>query len=169
MVDLIGEPNTPIGAAVTAGRMTLIGLPRGPGNLPNQLQTGVRSILEFGSVIWGGAAKTHLQRLERVQHKMLMWLATHSNRPSHSLDYHDLLSHFSVHSISTRLAQRDLTFIHSVFSGRIKSTDIVEMFGLCVPARRTRGKAILNEPTARVETVRAGMFCRLPRHVNFLY
>ena len=82
---------------------------------------------------------------------------------------HDLLSHFSVHSISTRLAQRDLTFIHSVFSGRIKSTDIVEMFGLCVPARRTRGKAILNEPTARVETVRAGMFCRLPRHVNFLY
>ena len=37
LVDHIGEPNTPIGAAVTVWRMTLIGLPRGPGNLTNQL------------------------------------------------------------------------------------------------------------------------------------
>ena len=93
--------------------------------------------MEFGSVVWAGAAKTHVQRLERIQHKMLMWLANHSTNPSQSLDYHHLLSHFGVSCIRTRLVQRDLTFLHSLFSGRIKSADIVGMFGLCVPARRT--------------------------------
>ena len=129
----------------------------------------VRSVIEFGSIVWAGASKTHIQRLERIQHKMLIWLATHSTRPSQSLDYHQLLSHFGVSCIRARLVQRDLTFLHSVFSGRIRSTDIVGMFGLCVPCRRTRGRAILHEPTARVETIRAGMFCRLPRQVNGMY
>ena len=38
----------------------------------------VRPILEYCSVIWAGAAKTHLVRVERVQHKFLMWLASHT-------------------------------------------------------------------------------------------
>ena len=33
----------------------------------------VRSILEYGSVLWAGAASSHLDRLERIQHKFL-WL-----------------------------------------------------------------------------------------------
>ena len=36
----------------------------------------VRSVLEYGTIVWSGAAKTHLKRLERVQHKFLIWLAT---------------------------------------------------------------------------------------------
>ena len=140
-----------------------------PAPLITAFNAHVRSVMEFGSVVWAGAANTHLQRLDRVQHKMLMWLTTHSSKPSQNLDYHHLLSHFSVKSIRTRLLQRDLTYIHSVFSGRVKSADIVGMFGLCVPSRRTRGRAILHEPTARVETVRAGMFCRLPRRINEMY
>ena len=35
----------------------------------------VRFILEYGSMVWTGAAKSHLDRLERVQHKCLMYLA----------------------------------------------------------------------------------------------
>ena len=140
-----------------------------PAPLITAFNAHVRSIMEFGSVVWAGAAKTHVQRLERVQHKMLMWLATHSTNPSQTLDCRHLLSHFSVSCIRTRLVQHDLTFLHSLVSGRIKSADIVGMFGLCVPARRTRGRAILHEPTARVETIRACMFCRLHRHINEMY
>ena len=137
-----------------------------PAPLITAFNAHVRSIMEFGSVVWAGASKTHVQRLERVQHKMLMWLAIHSTKPSQSLDYRQLQSHFGVKSIAARLVQRDLSFLHSVFSGRIKSADILGMFGLCVPVRRTRGRAILHEPTARVETIRACMFCRLPRKIN---
>ena len=54
----------------------------------------VRSILEYGSVIWGGAARTHTDRIERVQHKFLMWLAAHSFGAPQNFDYNRLLSHF---------------------------------------------------------------------------
>ena len=37
----------------------------------------VRSILEYGCVIWGGAAKTHLDRLDHVQQKFLIWFESH--------------------------------------------------------------------------------------------
>ena len=40
----------------------------------------VRSIMEYGSVIWSGAAVTHLKRLERIQHSFLMWLACSSDQ-----------------------------------------------------------------------------------------
>ena len=36
-----------------------------------QVSSHVRSILEYGSIIWSDAAKSHIVRLERVQHKFL--------------------------------------------------------------------------------------------------
>ena len=129
----------------------------------------VRSILEFGSIIWFGAAKSHIVRLERVQHKFLIWLAANCDSPSASFEYEHLLSHFNVLRVSARLAQRDLIFLHGVFGGRCDSTDIQGMFGLAVPARSTRSRPILHVPVARVETIRNGMFCRMPRRANALY
>ena len=128
----------------------------------------IRSIVEFGSVIWAGAAKTHLKRIERIQHKFLIWLAVNSTKPCASLDYDVLLQHFEVLSINKRLALNDFNFIHNVFSGRINSPHVLSMFSLAVPSGRTRSRPVLHEPTARVETIRSGMFCRLPRLVNSL-
>ena len=34
----------------------------------------VRSILEYCSVVWGGAAQTRMKSIERVQEKFLVWL-----------------------------------------------------------------------------------------------
>ena len=45
--------------------------------------THIRSVVEFGSVVWAGAAKTHHTRIERIQHKLLIWLAVHSARLVH--------------------------------------------------------------------------------------
>ena len=139
-----------------------------PGPILTAFNAHVRSIVEFGSVVWAGAARTHLQRLERVQHKMLMWLATNSSRPSSSLNYDELLSHFRVRSVKARLLQRDLTYLHAVFAGRVRCGEVLGVFGLAVPARRTRGRPVLYVPTPRVETIKNGLLCRLPRHVNSL-
>ena len=56
----------------------------------------VRSVLEYGCVIWGGASKTQLERLDRIQHKFLIWQASFKNasHPSQSLDYKHLLQSF---------------------------------------------------------------------------
>lgn len=138
-----------------------------PGPIVAGFNAHIRSIMEFGSVIWGGAAKSHILRLERIQHKFLMWLATNSSKPSASLDYAALLTHFDVLRIGQRLVLNDLNFLHNVFSGRIDSCEILGMFSLAVPTR-TRSRPVLNVPVARVDTIRNGMFCRLPRCVNQL-
>ena len=52
----------------------------------------VRSILEYCSVVWAEAANTHTVRVDRVQHKFLIWLLTRTDSGhSQSLSYSDLL------------------------------------------------------------------------------
>lgn len=126
----------------------------------------VRSVLEFGSVVWGGAAKTHTDRIERVQHKFLMWLSAHTSRAPKTLDYRRLLSHFSFCSLGARRTQLDLTFLVRIFKDKIDSCFLRSCFGLAVPSRPTRQLALFAIPYARVETIRRGLFCRLPRFMN---
>ena len=75
----------------------------------------VRSILEFGSIIWSGAA-AHIVRRERVQHKFLIWLAANCDSSSAPFEYPHLLSYSNFLRVSAplALAQRDLTFVHGV-------------------------------------------------------
>ena len=100
----------------------------------------VRSILEYGCVVWGGAAPTHLKRLERIQHKFLSWLSyyDHASRPLSFLTYHDLLKHFKVSSLEKRRLQYDVCFVHKVVCGRVDSAFLLGCFPLHVPRRRTR-------------------------------
>ena len=124
----------------------------------------IRSILEYGCVIWGGAAQCHLDRIERVQHKFLIWLASniHSSRSSNSLSYHDLLNLFRISSLSQRRLQYDVCFVFKIISGTIDSAFLLGSFPLHMPQRRTRAMRdqTIHVPMARVETVRRGLFSR---------
>lgn len=63
--------------------------------------SNVRSVLEYGSVIWAGAADTHTVRIDRVQHKFLIWLLSNTvSGHAVSLEYSDLLKHFRIASLS---------------------------------------------------------------------
>ena len=126
----------------------------------------MRSILEYGSVIWTGAAKTHTERVDRVQHKFLMWLRTHLHRGHYSLSYPDLLKHFKIPSLASRRIQHDLLFIRNVMNNRVDSDTLLYNFPLRVPARSTRSQNLLAVPHARVRTVECGLFVRLPTLLN---
>ena len=126
----------------------------------------VRSVLENCSVIWGGAAVTHLDRIEHVQHKFLIWLTVHSGIRSKSLSYSSLLSAHSFNSLSSRRLQHDLVFLARLFNHQIDSTFLRSGFGLAVPVRSVRHRDLLAVPYARVDTVKNGLFCRLPRGIN---
>ena len=80
----------------------------------------VRSVLEYASVIWGGAAATHLARLERLQHRFLMWLAARSQSPCPPMDYASLLRHFHTRPIKARLVQTDIMFMYNILHHRIR-------------------------------------------------
>ena len=121
-----------------------------------------RSVLEYCSVIWGGAAAVHTERIDRIQHRFLMWLNAHSRRQSSSLLYPDLLKHFSLSS----LAARRILFIRNVLTGKISSSFLLGAFSFSIPVRSTRQQVLMCVPYARVNTVKEGMFTRLPRAVN---
>ena len=74
----------------------------------------VRSILVYGSVIWGGAAVTHMRRLEHVQSKFLVWLCGRCRISDVSLRYGDLLEYFNLASLTGRRQQHDLMFLRNV-------------------------------------------------------
>ena len=125
----------------------------------------VRSILEYGSVIWGGAAVTHLARLERLQHRFLTWLGAKTQERS-SMDYTALSRHFNCPSIKARFVQSDVNFVRSVFSGRLDCSYLVAKFSLLVPGRRSRHTGVLSVPFGRVDTVKRSYLIRVPKLVN---
>ena len=111
--------------------------------MTGRLQTGpilaiyfgnVRSILEYGCVIWGVAAPTHLKRLDRIKHKFLSCLSFNSQlcQPAHSLSYHEPLEHFKVSSLGKRRLQHDVCFAHKIICGRVNSAFLLGCFPLHV-------------------------------------
>ena len=129
--------------------------------------SNVRSILEYGSVIWAGAADTHTVRVDRVQHKFLIWLLTRtSSGHTDSLAYSNLLQHLRISSLSARRVQHDLLFIRNVFHSKLDSQNLLTSFSLHTPARSTRTIKLFHEICPRVNTVKGSLFCRMPRLVN---
>ena len=128
----------------------------------------VRSVMEYGCVIWSGAAVTHLRRLERLQHRFLMWLGSRTQAVCPPLDYVSLLKLFRCESIKSRFTRCDISYMRSVFGGRVDCTDIVAMFSVSAPTRRTRFPELFHVPRGRVDTVKRGFLIRLPHLVNSL-
>ena len=128
----------------------------------------VRSNMEYCSVIWAGAAQSHTVRLQRIEHKFLMWLNAHCRLQSPSMAYADLLSHFNLVSVSSRRTHHDLMFIYNVFNGKISSSLLLQSFSINVPSRFTRQQShtLLHVPYARVNTIKEGLYTRLPRQLN---
>ena len=130
--------------------------------------SNVRPILEYCSVIWAGAAKTHLVRVERVQHRFLMWLASHTEPCCPSLEYNKLLIFYDVKSLRARRVKSDLMFLAKLFRGFISSSYLLSRFSLHVPSRSTRVAAItlFNVPHSRVNATQSSIFVRAPHLMN---
>ena len=126
----------------------------------------VRSVLEYCSVIWGGAAEVHMKRVERIQHRFLMWLCGRCRLSNVSFEYSELMSFFGLTSLAARRMQHDLMFIRNVHNQSVDSSFLLECFPLAVPARALRVHQLFHVPYARVGTVKSGMFCRLPLLCN---
>ena len=122
------------------------------------------------SVIWNGAAKTHIDRIERVQHKFLIWLSSNSVSITtvHSLSYQSLLETYKLQCMRDRYNQHDIVFLKNLFSARIDSPFLLGCFPLRVPNRATRQRTLFYEEFSRVETVKNCIFRRVVRRVNNL-
>ena len=123
-------------------------------------------MLEYGSVIWSGAADTHLSRLESIQHKFMVWLCCRCRLTDVPLRYDALERRFSLEPLSKRRQQHDLMFVRNVHRHCIDSAYLLEHMPLAVPVRNTRRHALFHVPYARVNTVKRGLFVRIPELCN---
>lgn len=126
----------------------------------------VRSILEYCSVVWGGAARTHMQRIERVQERFLIWLSARCRAHRVSFTYRDLAMYFNVIPIASRHEQHDIMFIRNIHRHKVCSSFLLEKFAIAVPVRELRTQALFAVSFARVNTVRSCAFNRIPKVCN---
>ena len=163
---IVGQANRALGLLTRSFQTGARGAKFNQKTLITTYFANVRSILEYSCVIWAGAAKSHTERVDRVQHKFLMWLNSHTTASCPSLSYKALLNHFGIPSLSARRIQYDLLFLKQIFSGRLNSSDLLSFFPLHVPPRSTRSQRLFAEHPWRVATVRDGFLRRIPRNVN---
>ena len=78
----------------------------------------------------------------------------------------DLLSHFHLPSLASRRVQHDLLFIRNVFNSRLDSHILLRSFYLHAPTRSIRTRRLFYEPRPRVNTLKRGLFLRVPQLVN---
>jgi len=95
--------------------------------------TLVRSIAEYGSVVWNPHSMVHSQQIERVQRKFLSLTGYNLNivHPRH--DYAPVLQNLNLLSIDDRRNSHDLTFLQNIICGKIDSPSLLQHIGFRVP------------------------------------
>ncbi|XP_063924454.1 uncharacterized protein LOC135138413 [Zophobas morio] len=94
----------------------------------------IRSLLDYGSVIWTPNYKTAKKRLERLQMKIIKTLAFKSNIDYNNSDYVKLLEYFGIPAIERRHKYLDICFAFNLLNNHIDCPSILEQFYLHVPS-----------------------------------
>ena len=132
----------------------------------------VRSILEYGSIIWAGAACSHLEMLERIQHKFLAFLA--GTIGVIVLTWLIMMAcvyriGWTPTSLGSAARPQICLFLHGVLRGKIESSLLLSQFSLHVAARRTGNSEFLFVPSCRIMASMSALFARLLRSFNSFF
>ena len=82
------------------------------------------------------------------------------------MDYASLLEHFKCPSINARFTRNDITFLRTVFCGKLDCEQLVSMFSLSAPTRRSRHTGLFHVPPGRVSATQRCLLKRLPENIN---
>jgi Reverse transcriptase (RNA-dependent DNA polymerase) len=105
----------------------------------------VRSICEYGSIIWSPYQSGHKSRLEKVQQKFLRFLSFKCSIPRepHS-SYAPLLSILNLETLEQRRLRLDLYFLYKLLSGNIDCPNFLSQLSFLTPVRITRSKYVFH-------------------------
>ena len=91
----------------------------------------VRSVLEFGSVVWSPQYAVHVDRIERVQKKCVKSLDFRTG--SLCTDYPERLSTHKMHSLYSRRKFLDSIFLYKIIHNHINSAPLLEKILFKIP------------------------------------
>ena len=119
-------------------------------------------------MVWGGAAESHIKRIERVQEKVLVWLCARCHVSGVSFAYQDLTARFGVSTLRARIQHHDIMFVRNIHRPKICSAFLLDAFPLSVPARALRHRSLFASSLGRprVNTVKSSVFNRAPSSCN---
>ncbi|XP_060846337.1 uncharacterized protein LOC132926003 [Rhopalosiphum padi] len=106
----------------------------------------VRSILEYGVVVWHPYLAKDELRLERVQNRFLSYIAYIMKIPHPTHDYSLIRSSLGIPMLSTRRQDADERFITSLLGGTIDAPDLLSKICFRIPSF-SRNHALFQVPT----------------------
>ncbi|CAG9781741.1 unnamed protein product [Diatraea saccharalis] len=98
----------------------------------------VRSILEYGIVVWRPHYATHTLRLERIQKRFMRHLSYSKGIAKSLKSYEERLKHFKMTSLEKRRDLLDLLFLHKILTGKINCPPLLSLFKFKVPRKVPR-------------------------------
>ena len=103
-------------------------------------------------MIWGGAAETHMKRIERIQHIFLIWLCARCRLADVTLGYDELIGFFGLSTLAARREQHDAMFLRNIHRHSIDTSFLLSKFPLVAPTRLLRNRSVFHVPYARVNS-----------------
>ncbi|XP_050547686.1 uncharacterized protein LOC126909380 [Daktulosphaira vitifoliae] len=109
--------------------------------------TLVRSILEYGIVVWHPYLAKDQLRLERVQNRFLSYAAFLFNTEHPPHDYSSVRSSLNIPTLSSRRLDADISFITSLLSGSVDAPDLLSSISFRVPVHYNRYHSLYLVPS----------------------
>lgn len=100
--------------------------------------TLVRSILEYGSVVWRPHYAVHALRIERIQKRFMWHLAFSTGMAKKVRSYNDRLKHFKLPSLDQRRYLSDAIFAFKIINNKVDCPRLLSSFNFRAPARIPR-------------------------------
>ncbi|CAI6371898.1 unnamed protein product [Macrosiphum euphorbiae] len=101
--------------------------------------TLVRSIVEYGSVVWSPRTKCDIIRIERVQHRFLSMVSRSMGINHEPHDYKPVLIALNLSTLSERRNMSDIKLLNGLVSGVIDSPDLLSRIGFRIPGTTRSG------------------------------
>lgn len=111
----------------------------------------VRSVLEYGVLIWAPSHATQIHRIERVQRNFLRFVLRRLpwNDPIRLPPYEHRCALIGLPTLSSRRTLLQRLFIFDILTNNVDCSALLSNINLNVPARRTRRVDFLHLPVHR--------------------
>jgi hypothetical protein len=133
----------------------------------------VRSIVEYGSVLWDRHTTSSSLQLERVQRRFLSFAAYVLKIDHVPHDYFPVLTELHLSSLVDRRATANLSFLRKLLDGSIDAPTLLSSINFKVPQRSLRSHTTFSIPNCSTNYGRNNPVYRLMRIANeqpsFLY
>lgn len=124
----------------------------------------VRSLLEFGSVIWNPQYQVHKDRLERIQKIFLKSLCYRTG--SFFETSTESARHFNILSLNNRRIYLDVIFYYKILTNIINCPNLLQNILFKIPYPSIRPRELFHVSFARTNYTQNTFFRRVPKYYN---